>query len=99
MLARQEVRRGGGELYGEVIARTAAFARTVVSNHPGQRVLLVSHGAAIRAMITGVLGLDLAAMHSLGISSNTALTWLRYEHSTFFLDRYNDAAHLEEHDE
>lgn len=99
MLARQEVRRGGGELYSEVIARTAAFARTVVSNHPGQRVLLVSHGAAIRAMITGVLGLDLAAMHSLGISSNTALTWLRYEHSTFFLDRYNDAAHLEEPDE
>lgn len=99
MLARQEVRRGGGESYGQVIARTAAFARAVVSDHPGQRVLLASHGAAIRALIVGVLGLDLVAMHSLGIPRNTALTWVRYEHGAFFLDRYNDAAHLEDHDE
>ncbi len=98
MLARQDVRRGGGESYSEVMARTTTFARSIVSLHPGQRVLLVSHGAAIRTMITGVLGLDLAAMHSLGIAANTALTWLRYDHGLFFLDRYNDAAHLEDHD-
>lgn len=98
MLAGQEVRRGGGESYDEVIARTTAFVRGVVHDHPGQRLLIVSHGGAIRAMIAGALGLDLPTMHSLGMARNTAMTWLRYDRGKFFLDRYNDTAHLADHD-
>lgn len=95
MNARQEVRRGGGETYGELRARTLAAAQEVVAQFPGQTILMVSHGAAIRALISAALGLDLFTMHNLWIGSNTALSRLYYREGHFHLDLHNDTAHLE----
>ncbi len=95
MNARADVRRGGGETYSELCARTLTAAREIVARHHGQTVLLVSHGAAIRAMISAALGLDLYTMHNLWIGDNTALSRLRFHGEHFFLDLHNDTAHLE----
>ncbi len=95
MQARREVRRGGGETYGELRARTFAIAQQIVARHAGEQILLVSHGAAIRAMISQALGFDLHTMHSLWIGSNTALSCLRHDGAVYFLDRHNDTSHIE----
>ena len=95
MNARTDVRRGGGETYSELRARTLAVAQEVTARYHGQNILLVSHGASIRALISAALGLDLFTMHNLWIGGNTALSRVRFREGHFYLDLHNDTAHLE----
>lgn len=95
MIAGQDVRRGGGESYGELGARLAATLERVVAQHGGQTVLLVSHGAAIRSLVAHVLGASLAQMHRLEIGGNTALSLISAGNRGLRLVSYNDTAHLD----
>jgi broad specificity phosphatase PhoE len=95
MIAGQDVRRGGGESYGELGARLAATLERVVAQHAGQTVLLVSHGAAIRSLVAHVLGASLAQMHRLEIGGNTALSLISAGHRGLRLVSYNVTAHLD----
>lgn len=48
----------GGESGLEVMARALPEIRSIVAAHPGQSVLVVSHKATIRLMISSLLGFD-----------------------------------------
>lgn len=48
----------GGESGVEVLARALPALRAIVTKHPGQRVLVVSHKATIRLLLSSVLGID-----------------------------------------
>ncbi len=48
----------GGEAGISVMARALPVVREIVLAHKGERVLVVSHKATIRLVISGVLGLD-----------------------------------------
>lgn len=50
--------------------RFARAARALVDAHPGRTVLVVSHGAAIRAGVTTLIGLDPASFHGIGGMGN-----------------------------
>lgn len=95
MVAGQEVRRGGGESYGELQARLAAAAGQIAARHPGQTVLLVSHGAALRSLVAHALDASLAQMHRIAIGGNTALSVVQMRHGHLRLVTYNDTAHLD----
>jgi broad specificity phosphatase PhoE len=95
MYAGQEVRRGGGESYGELQARLAASAESIAARHPGETVLVVSHGAALRSLVAHVLDASLAQMHRIAIGGNTALSVVQVRHGHLRLISYNDTAHLE----
>ncbi|HPB73451.1 MAG TPA: histidine phosphatase family protein [Phycicoccus sp.] len=58
----EDVRRGGdGESMGEVLVRVgAALADVVGSMAPGECVIVSTHGAAARAVVASLLGLDMA---------------------------------------
>jgi probable phosphoglycerate mutase len=96
MYAGQEVRRGGGESYGELQARLAAAAEGIAAQHPGQTVLLVSHGAALRSLVAHALDASLAQMHRIAIGGNTALSVVQMRHGHLRLVSYNDTAHLDD---
>lgn len=49
----------GGESYEEMGARMVAAVRDVASCHPGEYVLVVSHGAAIRSVHAHAAGLSI----------------------------------------
>lgn len=90
-----DVRRGGGETYTELADRIERAVRDVARDFAGRRVVVVSHGAAIRALVMRVLGLSYKdAFSTLGAVTNTAITSLDAT-DTLRLLRYNDAAHLE----
>jgi probable phosphoglycerate mutase len=95
MLAGEDVRRGGGESYGEMQQRLAAALERMLEHHPGQTVLAVSHGAALRSLVAHALGASLAQMHRIAIGGNTALSVLRVQHGALRLVSYNDTAHLD----
>jgi broad specificity phosphatase PhoE len=48
----------GGESGVDVMARALPVVRSIVENHVGQRVLVVSHKATIRLIISSLLGFD-----------------------------------------
>ena len=48
----------GGEAGVNVIARALPVLREIVLEHPGQNVVLVSHKATLRLLISSVLGFD-----------------------------------------
>jgi probable phosphoglycerate mutase len=48
----------GGESGVAVLARALPVVRDIVLAHPGQRILVVSHKATIRLLLSSVLGID-----------------------------------------
>lgn len=67
-----------GETYPQVIARGKSFAREVAHRFPAEtdKVLAVSHGAALSAIMGGLLGFPLKDIRKRGGLSNTSLTIL-----------------------
>lgn len=69
-----DVRRGGGETYAELAERVEAAALRTAVRYPRRRVLVVSHGGAIRSYVARLLGLSREGFRALGNIENTALT-------------------------
>ncbi|WP_299028760.1 alpha-ribazole phosphatase [uncultured Thermanaerothrix sp.] len=68
-----QVRPPGGESVLEVAQRMAAAANDIASRHPGQRVLLVSHGLAIATLIVQASHFPFERVFSL-IPDNASIT-------------------------
>jgi alpha-ribazole phosphatase len=60
----REVRAPGGESVAEVAARVAQAADAIALAHPGQRILIVSHGLALATLICQSQGIPLAEVYS-----------------------------------
>jgi broad specificity phosphatase PhoE len=87
--------RPGGESYSQLQQRALAALDTIRAAHPaGATVLAVSHGGTIRALLSHVIGLDLAHFTRIWLDS-ASLTELRYGAHGWRLIRLNDTAHLE----
>ena len=64
-----------------------------------QNIAVVTHGGVIRILLTALFGGDFAKRLMFGTSlENCSITQLHYdeEKNGFFLDRFNDYAHLEQ---
>jgi probable phosphoglycerate mutase len=91
----RDVRRGGtGETYDEVRDRMADAVGKLAARHTGQSIGIVSHGGAIRALGTQVLGLDFSTRHRLPVVGNTAMAHLVYGRRGPALASWNLRPHL-----
>lgn len=90
-----DVRRGGGERYGEVGARVAAALRALAEERGEGRVVVISHGAALRCGVLTLLGVDASLWPRWAALRNTSVTRLVLDGPRVTLLTYNDAAHLE----
>jgi broad specificity phosphatase PhoE len=96
------MRRGGGESYHDAAGRFQAACLRIAEAHPGERVLVVAHGAVIRLYLTLVLGMALDRTWHLMIA-NTGICRVRPFAAAFDGDRpltgrvvmVNDTAHLD----
>ncbi len=87
-------RLAGAETFGELGERMAAALEAIARRHEGQRVAVVSHGAAIRAGLSRLLSLDMSDRERLPMFGNTAISCLRYENGAWSAEFLNDAGHL-----
>ncbi|WFR59700.1 histidine phosphatase family protein [Anaerocolumna sp. AGMB13025] len=87
----------GGECGRDVFQRSIVTIDEIV--HSGKKkVAVVTHGGVIRALLTGLIGLDMNKKLLFAYSlENTSITELVYDESyeRFYLQRFNDTAHLE----
>ena len=90
-----DVARGGGETYRVLAERVRATLDRIARDHRGHRVLVVSHGAALRSAVCSILGLPALWTAPLAGLRNAALSTLVYDHDgETLLMTYNDFAHL-----
>jgi broad specificity phosphatase PhoE len=88
----------GGECVLDVQKRTFAFYRRVLEQHPGEAVILVSHGVALAALQSAIHGWDIVDTWKTGRArmGNTGVTAFAVEHATGEVDLLlsNSSAHL-----
>ena len=88
----------GGECAEDVFKRGSIVLQKMIESDC-ERICVVTHGGFIRAMITGLLGIDFSKQRMFGaVLENTSITEVAYDKETglFSLERFNDYAHLED---
>lgn len=91
----------GGECGADVVKRVMPQLFELC-RRTEDRIAIVTHGGVIRSVCAEILGTDQRNKLKFGIDmENTSLTHLIYdaERNFFFLERFNDFAHLEGHPE
>ena len=86
----------GAETFRQVGERMREALMEIVRRHDGESVAVVSHGVAIRALMSRITDIPLSDIQRLPICRNTAVTRLVYDDGRFSLDYYNDHSHLSE---
>ncbi|ASZ13802.1 histidine phosphatase family protein [Chitinophaga pendula] len=81
----------GGESKEEVVARGLSFLQDITAHYPGEKILIVSHGAFIRYLLPALLP-DIAITEPL---KNTSLTRLVRLESSWNCELYNCTLHLD----
>lgn len=81
-----------GETQAALTERIVGTIKDLVRTHPGQRLLVVTHGGPIRVLLSHILRLTGASMDR--TIDNTSLTELRFEPSGPRIVRVNDVQHL-----
>jgi glucosyl-3-phosphoglycerate phosphatase len=90
--AGQDVRRGGGETFGELRSRvwTALLDQTARSG----TVIVFTHGGPIRVAVAAALGLPPLGERQLAPAANCSITELRVDDGAALLVAYNRRDHL-----
>ncbi|MGN6185768.1 MAG: histidine phosphatase family protein [Thermoanaerobaculia bacterium] len=86
-----------GESGVEVLARALPALREIVTDHPGQRVLVVSHKATIRLLLCSLLGIDARGYRDRLDQAPACLNVLDFRdpvHARLML--FNDTSHYSE---
>jgi probable phosphoglycerate mutase len=88
----------GGEAGVNVIARALPVIREIVLNHPGQNVLVVSHKATLRLLISSLLGFDMRGYRDRLDQSPACLNALDFKDPVRArLMLFNDVSHYEDY--
>lgn len=99
-----DVRRGGGETYAELSERidgaiggiAARWGEGAERERSVRRILVVSHGGAIKSWIARLLGLSAEGLRALGGVANASITAVERDAAgRHRLHSWNDTAHLE----
>lgn len=88
----------GGESLGAIQSRAVEAVKKVVLKHPEETIVMVSHRVVNRALICGLVGIDLSRFWQIG-QDTTAINLLTWKHGRFILTCLNDTCHLREVDQ
>lgn len=89
----------GGENGTSVYERAMPVIQEIVQSGK-KNIVVVTHGGTIRVLLAALFGRNQARRFLFGVSlENTGITQLIYnnEYDRFYLERFNDYAHLEGH--
>jgi len=84
-----------GETFAEAGERLHTTVASLAAASEFDHIGVVSHGAAIRAYVSSVVGLDFAARNRLPIPRNSSMSQIRQTPSGPVLAAYNVAPHLD----
>jgi probable phosphoglycerate mutase len=85
----------GGESASDFRARIAAFVDDLLAERSVERALLIAHGGTARALLWHLLDVPYRAVRW-ARCDNTSVSVFARKHGIWVLERWNDAAHLDE---
>lgn len=85
----------GGESYRDLLDRCGPFAETLLREHAADDVLVVGHGAALRALAVRLLGIPYDLYWAFGGLASGSISAIRLRHGRPSLAAWNDTGHLE----
>lgn len=83
-----------GESYRDLLNRLAKFADFLQSHHANDDVLIVGHGAALRALVVKLLGLEDKAYWSLTGLGSGSITRVRSRSTGNVMINWNEVGHF-----
>ncbi len=90
-----------GESNLEVTQRLWKLFDSIIENHPGEMVAVVSHGGALAIIIAYALGFPLGQRARISVRGNTGLSAIEFDNHVPRVTLLNDVNHLiaDDHDE
>jgi len=85
-----------GESHEELGARVGGTVRDITAAHPQQTIAVITHGGAIRALLSSLAGIPPQALVGLVVTNTSITRLVRNTDGQFRLRVLNDAAHLED---
>lgn len=82
-----------GETFGECQTRMVSALQKIIAENENKRVIIVSHGAAIRLLLCAILEMPIRKMWSLA-QFNMALNILRVDDGNITVELLNGTMHL-----
>jgi probable phosphoglycerate mutase len=86
----------GGESFVDLKIRITEVINELAEKHKGQTIACVSHGMAIRTLISTILGVSSENISQISHGDNTCVALLNIENGKTSIEYYNDTAHLDE---
>jgi probable phosphoglycerate mutase len=83
----------GGESIRQVHQRVSALFEELARGHPGQLLVVATHGGVLDALYRFVTGTPLVRLRDFPIY-NASLNWIRCVDGRWTLDRWGDISHL-----
>ncbi len=84
----------GSEPLSYTQERMMTMLKEIAARHDGEKVAIVSHGAAIRALLAAILEIPSDKIINIRHCDNTAVTELTVEGSNITVDSMGDSSHL-----
>lgn len=84
----------GSEDFSHLQSRISGALLDIAAKHEGQTVAVVSHGMAIRSLISLIKGLPSERVPEILHGDNTCVAKLLVENGSFEIEFYNDNSHL-----
>lgn len=92
----EDVPRGGGETFSEFQGRLLRSLGAYVRTHTGQRIAVITHGGAVRALLLHCRGLDVSQFRQVEKIGNTGVSEVRvFPNGDAQIDSVNCVAHLD----
>lgn len=86
----------GGESFADLKSRITEVINELAEKHEGQTIACVSHGMAIRSLISTILGVSSEDISRISHGDNTCVALLNVEKGKTSIEYYNDTAHLDQ---
>ncbi len=84
-----------GESDLDLAMRVEAAFQQMVNRHKGDMIAMISHGGALKVLISHILGLPLGQPAPFSLSGNTGLSIIKTNENGSILTLLNDVSHLE----
>lgn len=83
-----------GESYTQFVQRITKTLQQIASRHPCEKILVVTHGGIISALIRHILSIPLSAPRRYRLK-NTSINRIILDNGNWFFDTFGDTSHLE----
>lgn len=83
----------GGETFQTLQKRSSASINEIITNHPQQHILIISHRLTIKTIINTLLQRDLTDLNNLGDVAPNSLSHLKLTHERLDILTYSDTTH------